>query len=73
MVRHGENGFVCKCYDSPQLARYIKTLLHNKELYASMSKAAYTRFKEELNAKEMTKKTNLLYDRMLGNCLRADR
>ena len=73
MVRHGENGFVCRCYDSSQMAKYIKKLLHDKELYSSMCKAALKRFEEELNAREMTKKTNLLYDSMLRDCLRADR
>ena len=72
MVRHGKNGFVCDCYNSSQMAKYIKMLIHDRELYASMSEAALERFKEELNAKKMTQKTNLLYDSMCRYRLRAD-
>jgi glycosyltransferase involved in cell wall biosynthesis len=62
MVRHCENGFVCKCYAHSELAKYIKLLINDKELYSEMSLAARQRFEIELNAVNMAEKTTALYD-----------
>lgn len=62
MVRHGVNGFVCDCTRAAVAAEYIKRLMTDKRLYERMSQAARERFENELNARIMTEKTNLLYD-----------
>ncbi|MBE6576741.1 MAG: glycosyltransferase [Ruminococcaceae bacterium] len=64
MVRNGENGYVCRAYDHNALAKCVKKLTYDKELYSKMSKAAVARFNEELNAVAMTKKTTALYDNL---------
>lgn len=62
MVKHGVNGFVCDCRNAEEAASYISLLMNDKELYARTSRAARERFENELNARIMTEKTNLLYD-----------
>lgn len=72
MIKHGENGFVCKCFDSSEMAEYIERLANDRDLYAQMSKKAYQRFCTELNAEAMTKKTNQLYDKLWRAYRRAE-
>ncbi len=62
MIRHGVNGFVCPCYAHAALAKYVKKLISDKELYSRMSAAAFERFEGELNAASMTQKTTALYE-----------
>ncbi len=62
MVRHGVNGFVCRCYDHIAMAKYVKKLIRDKCLYEQISINARERFESELNARAMTQKTNLLYE-----------
>ncbi len=62
MVRHGVNGFVCRCYAHTAIAKYVKRLMSDKSLYERMSVAARSRFEKELNASDMTKKTTALYE-----------
>ena len=61
MIRHGGNGFVCRCGDSEKMAEYINLLFGDEKLYKKMSDSAFERFKCELNAESMTQKTNKLY------------
>lgn len=63
MIRHGENGFICHCYDFKKMAKYIKRLSDDREVYERMSTCAARRYKEELNAKRMSEQTYLLYDK----------
>ncbi len=62
MIKHGQNGFVCKTGDYIQMAKYIRILAEDKALYRRMSINARKRFERELNCKSMTEKTNRLYD-----------
>lgn len=62
MVRHGVNGYVCRCGDSKGFANYIRTLLEDEGRYRELSGEARLRFENELNAQSMTQKTNMLYD-----------
>ena len=62
MVKNGVNGFVYESSDYHSLAECIERLCMNRELYEKMSHESYKRFKQELNAENMTKKTNKLYD-----------
>ncbi len=64
MIKHGENGFVCRQRDSLQMAEYIKILINDRKLYEKMSCRARARFDSELNAAAMTEKTNRLYDEL---------
>jgi len=64
MIKNGVNGFVCKCKDSEAMAVYIERLIDDRDLYRRMSRAAKERFASELNARAMTQKTNLLYDKL---------
>ena len=61
MVRDGVNGFIYPCGRYDILAQRINTLATDKELYAQMSKKAYDRFCNELNAQHMTKETEAFY------------
>lgn len=71
MIEHGVNGLVCECYDSRKMADHIFDLINDRELYRRMSLASRERFENELNAQEMTEKTNKLYDRLYDTYYRA--
>ncbi len=64
MVRDGENGFLYPMGNDEVLAVRIRTLCNSDTLYQSVSQGARTRFEKELNAEEMTKKTEQLYARL---------
>ena len=61
MVKDGVNGFIFPQNNSEALAEKIFLLASDKELYQRMSYEAQKRFYEELNAKNMTKRTENLY------------
>ncbi len=58
MVKHGVNGYVYKSGDYKQLADYVISVKNNREKLAEES---LRRYKNELNAKSMTEKTQQLY------------
>ncbi len=62
MVKNGINGYIYKCSDYRALAERIECICTNRKVYDKMSSNAYDRFKTELNAEMMTRKTNELYD-----------
>ena len=66
MVRDGKNGYIFRQRDALDLARKIM-LLRDKNIYSSLSLNAILRFKNELNAKTMTKKTEKLYISLIKN------
>lgn len=72
MVRDGVNGYVYRMGDAVELAERIKKLIYDKETYTKMRDEALKRFDEELNCAAMTKKTNRLYDKLLGECHRTE-
>lgn len=61
MVRDGENGFVYSVGDFFDLADKIRRIAEDEELYKGMSQAAYERYLNELNSKNMTARTEALY------------
>lgn len=61
MVREGENGMIVPQNDPSALANAIRRLSEDQSLYEALSVGAKERFLRELNAKEMTKKTEELY------------
>ena len=63
MVSEGENGYVYPQGDYGSLAMLIKRIAKMKgsEEYKSLSSGAYERYKNELNAKSMTEKTEEFY------------
>ena len=61
MVREGENGIVVPQNDPSALASAILRLSQDKKLYDRLSCGARERFSSELNAVQMTKKTEELY------------
>lgn len=61
MVWDGYNGFIYPVDDASALADRIEKLKGDRELYLSMSKNALVRYNEELNAAQMTKKTEQIY------------
>ncbi len=61
MVRDGENGYIYEASDFVSLACKIEKIANDRELYEHMSKRAFERYKEELNAKKMTEETEALY------------
>ncbi len=78
MVRDGYNGFIYPTDDHIALAKRISLLSLDKELYRQMSKNAYERYKNELNAENMARKTEEIYSslflaRMSKNYCKSDR
>lgn len=65
MVRDGENGFVFAQRDDKRLTELIEQVISDENLYARLSVGAYRRFRDELNAKKMTKETEELYEKLL--------
>ncbi|MBO5938563.1 MAG: glycosyltransferase [Clostridia bacterium] len=61
MVRDGENGIVVPQNDPSALATTILRLREDSVLYEQLSQGARKRFLSELNAEQMTKKTEELY------------
>ena len=61
MIRDLENGMIFKQGDHIALAEKIKLLSADKELYKKLSRNARKRFLEELNAENMSKKTQEYY------------
>ena len=64
MIKHGINGLVCKCYDSEAMAENIENLIKHKKFYAKLSYNARLRFRDELNAANMARKTYELYEKL---------
>ena len=64
MVRDRVNGLIFPQNHSWSLAEKILLLLMDKDLYAKLSRRATERFKNELNAKKMTEKTEDLYEKL---------
>ena len=65
MVRDGINGLIFPQNHSWALAEKIYLLLTDRTLYSNMSKRAFERFEQELNAKKMTEETEGLYKRLV--------
>lgn len=61
MIRDKENGLVFPQGDHRALAKKIKCLIENRDLYNKLSDNAFKRFESELNAKSMTLKTEEYY------------
>jgi len=64
MVRHGENGLVYPQGRDDLLAEAIERLTWDRDLYGRLSQNALRRYREELNAETMTKKTEKLYQEL---------
>lgn len=64
MVRDGENGFLYPAGNDEALAEKIRILASSPKLYEQVSRGARERFLQELNASQMTKKTEQLYARL---------
>ena len=60
-MRDGYNGFIYKTDDFFALAEKITDLYSDRELYEKMSENSIERYKSELNAKNMARKTEELY------------
>lgn len=72
MVKDGVNGFIFPQNDYRALAEKIKLLASDRELYGKMSKNAYKRFKDELNAEKMSKETYAIYERVCRDQMSRD-
>ena len=70
MVSNGVNGYIFKQRNSSELAQKILAL-KNEAIYSSASENALLRFKQELNARTMTEKTEALYFSLIKNIRRA--
>ncbi len=66
MVRDGKNGFVFRQGDARELADAVCMLIHDRELYGRMSRAALERYREELDINRSTQKTNAIYRECLS-------
>ncbi|MBE6667042.1 MAG: glycosyltransferase family 4 protein [Ruminococcaceae bacterium] len=64
MVRNGYNGYVYPVGNYEILATYLIELSNSVDKYKFLSKNAYTRYKNELNAKEMSRQTYSLYEKL---------
>ena len=64
MVRNRYNGLVYPTGNYEILAKLLIELSLNREEYKLFSNNAYNRYKEELNAKEMSRQTYSLYERL---------
>ncbi len=64
MVRHGVNGYVYPVGRSDILAKYLERLSEDSGKYLQMSQNSYGRFRDELNAAQMTKHTEALYKKL---------
>ena len=64
MIKQGVNGLVYPTADATTLAAYLHRLSENKVLYEELSRNAYDRFYGELNAQNMTRQTEALYERL---------
>ena len=64
MVRDGENGFLYPAGDDAALAERILYVFSSDRLYERICLGARERFLSELNAAQMTKKTEQLYARL---------
>ena len=64
MVKDGENGMIFPQRDCFSLAKKIECLMNNKAFYNKLSANALKRFENELNAKNMTEKTEKYYQEM---------
>lgn len=73
MVKHGENGFVCPCFDHLGMAEYIRILRNDRELYQRMSDNAYARFCNELNVERMSRHTYELYEKQYAAKMKKKR
>ena len=61
MVRDGVNGLVFKTDNFIELSYKIEYVKKNESEYKRMSENAYLRYCNELNAKNMARKTEELY------------
>ena len=61
MVRHGINGLIFQTDDFVSLAENVSILMKDRSLYDRLSRGARERFENELNAKNMARKTEKLY------------
>jgi len=61
VILDGENGIVFPEKNAGELARAIKTLYSDKELYAKMSENSVKIFNEKFTAEEMTRNIEKLY------------
>ena len=64
MIKHGINGLICKCYDCETMAENIANLIKYRKFHAKLSNNAYCRFRDELNATNMARKTYELYEKL---------
>lgn len=64
MVKDGENGMIFPQRNCFVLAKKIECLMNNKAFYNKLSANALKRFENELNAKNMTEKTENYYQEM---------
>ena len=69
MVRDGENGLLYPAGNDEALAACLARLAHTPSLYQAVCAGARARFLSELNAPQMTKKTEQLYARLFHKFL----
>ena len=73
MTRDGENGYIYPKGDFYQLAKKIKEIADDGELYERMSHSAYMRYATELNSKKMTAETEGFYAELYDAHIKKDR
>lgn len=73
MIRDGENGYIYPKGDFYQLAKKIKEIADDGELYERMSHSAYMRYATELNSKKMTAETEGFYAELYDAHIKKDR
>ena len=73
MVFDGVNGLVFSTDNYLQLASKIEYVKNNDSEYGKMAENAYFRFKNELNAENMARKTEELYSSLfLAKCFASN-
>lgn len=72
MVKNGKNGFIYSAHNSDALAKRIYLLAFSNTLYKRMSEESLIRFKNELNAKEMSRQTYALYERLFSTHVKSN-
>lgn len=66
VVNDGENGLIFPKKNAAALARAIKTVKNNKDLYQKISSGALSAFEDRFTAAKMTENTEKIYYQLLG-------
>lgn len=66
VITHGENGYIFNLKDSVDMAKYIETLMENKEIYEYMKMRAVEIFKKKFTAEIYARNIERVYEGVLG-------